>query len=1510
MVNSETEITGSERRVWVAVLGKHPGWNDHLDDIALDTEVLVSVKRNLYVEGIGGLINAGTWEALAESEIDEGFAHTFFWRQPDGIVIGRMWSSSDGKGRRKYPMIACAMCRSLPFSFVAGPLLDRLRRLEATCKNVNSAAEVIAATDAMGREITELASHVHGLDSADLGGMGSAAQLIDSGVLGDEGVGLKRVLYQIDREMSAFIRPDTAATASRSRSIEIRGQHIRLPLPTTEDERAQEQTGLGLWCRLMLTKIDPLVPMMFVTRDDRPWVDVIVGELGVTPLACLQTNLAGLPFGSDIPFTIEGETEAQLDASIAASRAGDVSEKDPCFLDVPQDRLAPFLRPKRTERADDGSGKGKLYLIIGAAVVLIIVLVVIGLGAMVGGGAPADATSENTKPNPPETQQATEDRPRDEGITKAIPSKPDTREIAAQEPNSAGSDHGDRLQAFAAWCETYEHWYLPFVKAIDTVDLSADAGLNSRLTSAIKSAKSAGDIVDPLRMTPGRYRSLESLRATPPDEIYEPAFGQTIESGQRLIDAVLSALDEGVWEPRARLKQLAARASESGAKVPRSIHDTLEKLEGSNGASAAESVSTVLAVAPLLSRAAGQINRLDGFRERLDSSPADTAASAFGILNVFEDADGATASAWIESVATNATALAGQGEQLEAAAETLLPRIDTGLLADRLGSSGSPKDSDSAKEYLSAWLSAMNDKSLYLLDPKDDPRRGLPDDSAIAALQDQLDKLSSQAENAETRELGGILGVVAETTSVLRSLSWNEATRDRIQGESADVIQFVSSLNDRLDAERRGREFEAETYLAELRATESITTSDSAAIDKAWGDWKNGAIASYEAAPDLVALSRSADSARATLAALETAMPALEIDDGTFAEAAGVLREAAAQHRENIIADAAMGAIMNAETSAAQEMFDKWASNVANSSEVLAHLRADMERWAVASDASKSIARNWFESWAASQIDLAEYDQGLDSYIRACLAGSTDEAVAIAGDASSSPGAVFAAWDALEGFDQEWGGSPEQLEIDSNVVRRLRGVLSADSTDAEKAESIRTISTRRWLKAAHNSGETGFAKITPLAEELWVDESSLPADARLNLFIANLRRSVTTGDSFNREGLLEHVRTLQDGAPQAAIAWLTAFEGELASREGREVDYSVIGPGRAGWSREVVDSGRRLVYTWQGGKNDRRLAFRYVESPTAGKFYLSETEAPLWLLTEFGLSGERAQSVSEVMPPDWEFQTDTRLGPRVWGWTNYRGKRALQGLKEWVQRDASGSRQFYAAELQDTINKPEINHPLQRVSPKAAAVLAAAAGCRLPTEAEWRAAYASIGSTPASSESNLRDATFEIQRAYTASRAGISVIWADQQSFSDGISGVKSGRDAVSHPWSDSVLWFSPVDSKGSAAFPHLVGNVAEYVLPGTSDAGLMSDRGGDVRAHISGISGRSAGLGLGIIGGSALSAPSIRIDQSVRPEGVDQIQGFSDVGFRLAFSPGVEAPLVIVVGEALNDAPYLRSKK
>ena len=127
--------------VHLAAFGKHPGWDDHMDDLGLETESLLTLKRSLYLQGIAGNISAGTWERMDEAARLPGFNLRFHWQRDGQYLLGKMWSSRDGKGRGHFPMIVCAHVIGLPMADVA-EISACLDHVETQCADTQSAASV------------------------------------------------------------------------------------------------------------------------------------------------------------------------------------------------------------------------------------------------------------------------------------------------------------------------------------------------------------------------------------------------------------------------------------------------------------------------------------------------------------------------------------------------------------------------------------------------------------------------------------------------------------------------------------------------------------------------------------------------------------------------------------------------------------------------------------------------------------------------------------------------------------------------------------------------------------------------------------------------------------------------------------------------------------------------------------------------------------------------------------------------------------------------------------------------------------------------------------------------------------------------------------------------------------------------------------------------------------------------------------------------------------------------
>jgi hypothetical protein len=132
----------SKPAIFLGAFGKHPGWDDHMEDLGMETESMLAAKEVLYVEGIGGQINSGEWEKLPEADRLAEFDHLFLWKRDDAFLLGKLWSSSDGKGRKKYPMIVMAHCQGIPLGAGLSEILPVLKDCEAICKGTKSADEV------------------------------------------------------------------------------------------------------------------------------------------------------------------------------------------------------------------------------------------------------------------------------------------------------------------------------------------------------------------------------------------------------------------------------------------------------------------------------------------------------------------------------------------------------------------------------------------------------------------------------------------------------------------------------------------------------------------------------------------------------------------------------------------------------------------------------------------------------------------------------------------------------------------------------------------------------------------------------------------------------------------------------------------------------------------------------------------------------------------------------------------------------------------------------------------------------------------------------------------------------------------------------------------------------------------------------------------------------------------------------------------------------------------------
>jgi hypothetical protein len=134
-----------------------------------------------------------------------------------------------------------------------------------------------------------------------------------------------------------------------------------------------------------------------------------------------------------------------------------------------------------------------------------------------------------------------------------------------------------------------------------------------------------------------------------------------------------------------------------------------------------------------------------------------------------------------------------------------------------------------------------------------------------------------------------------------------------------------------------------------------------------------------------------------------------------------------------------------------------------------------------------------------------------------------------------------------------------------------------------------------------------------------------------------------------------------------------------------------------------------------------------------------------------------------------------------------------------------------------------------------------------------------------------------------------------------------------SDPYAGSAMWFrkvgaqpgQPAPGSGTGAMHDLVGNVAEYLFDGPNANAVIKD----ANPSADGVDAAVAAVkdGLGVIGGSSLSPPNIVFNerQPVDPGFAQTSSGFSDVGFRLAYTAPIDS-IVDVLAVVFKEPKYL----
>ncbi|MBM4038421.1 MAG: hypothetical protein FJ290_07895 [Planctomycetes bacterium] len=520
------------------------------------------------------------------------------------------------------------------------------------------------------------------------------------------------------------------------------------------------------------------------------------------------------------------------------------------------------------------------------------------------------------------------------------------------------------------------------------------------------------------------------------------------------------------------------------------------------------------------------------------------------------------------------------------------------------------------------------------------------------------------------------------------------------------------------------------------------------------------------------------------------------------------------------------------------------------------------------------------------------------------------------------PQELMLVWQGL-GKAPDWPASLDELKLEAKLRDQLAALvakLAAKNAHPVRwaADELAKEGPRRW-EAAFNAliarlGKQGgtdadvreaialaprlgaareaLAPVTQLRWLLWEfrqEIGALPETAKKDELVAAL-------DAFERK-----VRALPGDVAKLPAMETLLKEARAALARAEETGSSGLdkgGPAAAAvgvkWAAAPAGDGSSAAYSWE--VKGHSLTFVRVQ-PRQGvgrPAYLCTTEVSLGLFIDAVAAAEKWQDVKELLGLDRLSGVDPRRGPR--GWQPTRDRSAIQPTREWLVALPG-----VALHPADAVPPPPSrSHPIQYVGPGAAIYVARLLGCRLPTSAEWAGALDAYGGAKEAGAPNLRDKTWQRQQQHVAGQGG-RLDWPDAGAFvaARATTVPKVGPEAgiVSNE-ADGVLWFATPGT--GAGMQHLVGNVAEYVFDSPSRLDeLLKEPGGPSVRVVRDIVDKGATF-LKVAGASALSPPEYWDGSGPRPfdrsYSVDlekAQQGYSDVGFRLAFTAPVDPPAV-----------------
>jgi formylglycine-generating enzyme required for sulfatase activity len=357
---------GAVPRLTLAAFGKHPGWDDHIPGIGVDTETLAYVKQTLYVAGIGRQVDSGAWEKLEADKRQEGFDHTFLWLRAGHAVLGRLWSSKDGKGRAKYPMVLCVDGERVSPRLLLSAVRPGLENLRDACKAAATADQIASHCRAAQDQLrTLLSGSPANPDPSRM--TDDPRRFLERPELGPNRLGLLRVLHELS---GAFETAGNSRASAHGGNAPAQSLHFRVPLTADSQDSA-----LLLWAGFLRSALPPAVPLVLFARGHADWLDVVAGEPKGDDFFFLQASRKGFPLASEIPYQLAPNAMAPL-REIEARFLG---QEPPAPRVAPEvtTRVTPPPPPPTAPDAGNAASPVKRTITLAAGIVVVVLIAAI-----------------------------------------------------------------------------------------------------------------------------------------------------------------------------------------------------------------------------------------------------------------------------------------------------------------------------------------------------------------------------------------------------------------------------------------------------------------------------------------------------------------------------------------------------------------------------------------------------------------------------------------------------------------------------------------------------------------------------------------------------------------------------------------------------------------------------------------------------------------------------------------------------------------------------------------------------------------------------------------------------------------------------------------------------------------------------------------------------------------------------------------------------------------------------